>query len=671
MEIISSRTRSVFITFYSFKGGVGRTMSLLNVACILAGRGRRVLMIDFDLEAPGLTLFKEKSRKNQPPPRQAGLVELIQDFLRNPKESPLADKDNPASFRDHYVRALPIPDKLQQLEGGCLDLMPSGLIDETYQQRLYSIKFDRLYEEGIGQPLFKHFKKVVRDSGLYDYVLIDSRTGLSDEGSICTRDLADHLVVLTGLNRQNVEGTVRVLQQLKAGDWDGGRIIFVASPVPVHYEELREQRMKEARGAIKKAGFDAELKLHIPYHPRLSLDEEPFVYNWTGTDLFQAYQSLQGELRRTAKDTPQDWQQQARKAIENNQFEEALRLIRELTVEAPYAANFVLGWLTGSQMNESAKLKAQAKSFFDLWLTIAEDKAKVHQRHAQILNDQGYFYLALQELNQALINEKKHLTGNTLSIRNDLGWTYFNTGQFDKALDIYTEVLRLAEEANEQFLKAVIRNDIGGLYFHRGDYIEALRSFELALKIFKEIDSTKGITTARQWIGAVHEEQGNYETALTIFEEVHKIEEDVGDEFGKAAIQGNIGRVKILLGDVEEGLRLIGTSNQILERMGIVPLLLARYVDYAVGLVKAKDDKSAKDFLDKQWTFIEQRASAHVRSEAYVVRARLKSGLGDAAGAADDARVALKFYREQRVHNALSREAEALAAAALVGQSKG
>jgi cellulose biosynthesis protein BcsQ len=131
MEFISSRTKSVFITFYSFKGGVGRTMSLLNVACILAGRGRRVLMIDFDLEAPGLTLFKQNQRKNQPPPRQAGLVELIQDFLRNPEESPLADKDNPASFRDHYVRSLPIPKKLRQLEGGYLDLMPSGRIDET------------------------------------------------------------------------------------------------------------------------------------------------------------------------------------------------------------------------------------------------------------------------------------------------------------------------------------------------------------------------------------------------------------------------------------------------------------------------------------------------------------------------------------------------------------
>src|ERR1041384_3063617 len=42
------------ITFYSYKGGTGRSMALANVAWILASSGRRVLAIDWDLEAPGL-----------------------------------------------------------------------------------------------------------------------------------------------------------------------------------------------------------------------------------------------------------------------------------------------------------------------------------------------------------------------------------------------------------------------------------------------------------------------------------------------------------------------------------------------------------------------------------------------------------------------------------------
>ena len=41
------------ITFYSYKGGTGRTMLLANVAWILATNGKRVLVVDWDLEAPG------------------------------------------------------------------------------------------------------------------------------------------------------------------------------------------------------------------------------------------------------------------------------------------------------------------------------------------------------------------------------------------------------------------------------------------------------------------------------------------------------------------------------------------------------------------------------------------------------------------------------------------
>ena len=42
------------VTFYSYKGGTGRSMALANFAWIMAASGKRVLAIDWDLEAPGL-----------------------------------------------------------------------------------------------------------------------------------------------------------------------------------------------------------------------------------------------------------------------------------------------------------------------------------------------------------------------------------------------------------------------------------------------------------------------------------------------------------------------------------------------------------------------------------------------------------------------------------------
>ena len=47
------------ITFYSFKGGVGRSMALANIAVLLAQMQRRVLLVDWDLEAPGLHRYFE------------------------------------------------------------------------------------------------------------------------------------------------------------------------------------------------------------------------------------------------------------------------------------------------------------------------------------------------------------------------------------------------------------------------------------------------------------------------------------------------------------------------------------------------------------------------------------------------------------------------------------
>src|SRR6185437_8475383 len=67
------------VTFYSFKGGTGRTMALANVAWVLAANGRRVLVADWDLESPGLHLFFQPfmdARASDPP----GIIDLVRRY---------------------------------------------------------------------------------------------------------------------------------------------------------------------------------------------------------------------------------------------------------------------------------------------------------------------------------------------------------------------------------------------------------------------------------------------------------------------------------------------------------------------------------------------------------------------------------------------------------------
>ena len=57
---VATNAMGQVITFYSYKGGTGRTMSLANVACLLAerlGKEANILLVDWDLEAPGLHRF--------------------------------------------------------------------------------------------------------------------------------------------------------------------------------------------------------------------------------------------------------------------------------------------------------------------------------------------------------------------------------------------------------------------------------------------------------------------------------------------------------------------------------------------------------------------------------------------------------------------------------------
>src|SRR5689334_17156018 len=64
------------VTFYSYKGGVGRSFVLANVAVILARWGHRVLCVDWDLEAPGLSQYLAADAA----PASGGLLDFLEQF---------------------------------------------------------------------------------------------------------------------------------------------------------------------------------------------------------------------------------------------------------------------------------------------------------------------------------------------------------------------------------------------------------------------------------------------------------------------------------------------------------------------------------------------------------------------------------------------------------------
>ena len=228
------------VTFYSYKGGVGRTMALVNVAANLARRGKKVLVVDFDLEAPSLPnygfLGSCASRE--------GLVDYITAY-RSSGVSPNASE---------YIYEC-------TCENDSIWVMPSG--DTTtfeYSSKLASIDWSTLYREEKGYLFFEDLKqqwKKNEDLG-FDYVLIDSRTGHTDVGGICTRQLPDLVVAMFLPTMQNISGLEPIIREIrrdKSRQLRPVEILFCASNVP----NLDDER-SILSGLLDRAAEDLSFK---------------------------------------------------------------------------------------------------------------------------------------------------------------------------------------------------------------------------------------------------------------------------------------------------------------------------------------------------------------------------------------------------------------------------
>ncbi|WP_158231033.1 ParA family protein [Rhodopirellula bahusiensis] len=205
------------VTFYSFKGGVGRTLALVNVGVELANTGRRVLLVDFDLEAPGIDTYSALA----PPVLTKGIVDYVSSYLEFRQAPDLND----------YVYKVDQSDRVS----GELWVMPAGKRDREYGSKLSRIDWQDLYERRDGFLLLEDLKLKWESDIQPDYVLIDSRTGHTEVGGICTRQLPDTVVSLFIPNQQNLQGLGSVVDAIHKQNKNSNKQInleFVASNVP-------------------------------------------------------------------------------------------------------------------------------------------------------------------------------------------------------------------------------------------------------------------------------------------------------------------------------------------------------------------------------------------------------------------------------------------------------
>ena len=233
-------------------------MALANVASELARRGKSVLVADFDLEAPGLSSFAFHGCA-QDSDATPGLVDFVHSWLDNGRAPDI--QEYVCVQRNEETSAPPIY------------VMPAGKMDTGYGSRLHAIDFSELYRDYDGYLLFEDLRAQWQRVLKVDYVLIDSRTGHTDIGGICTRQLPDLVAFVFWPNIQNLNGLGSILGEIHEEENELGKKIervYVPSNLPTMDDEqevLRELLLRFRRSL----SYDSTDEVRIHNYPSLDL----------------------------------------------------------------------------------------------------------------------------------------------------------------------------------------------------------------------------------------------------------------------------------------------------------------------------------------------------------------------------------------------------------------
>jgi MinD-like ATPase involved in chromosome partitioning or flagellar assembly/tetratricopeptide (TPR) repeat protein len=316
------------ITFYSFKGGVGRTQLLLNVACTVAARGKNVALVDMDIHAPGLSFMKSLAPKDgESPP--GGLIDFFESvvaadgqadaeitdltacayeppFIREKLSARAKDAGNlwliPCA--DFHGSASPEEARTAYLKQ--LDQLAPSLQRLAARSRKHALS-SRAHYNPILSEMEEQLEELNSGKGPPDFLFIDARTGFTEISDMIFCHGASHLVLVSGLNEQNQTGLDLALSELSQRGDDGWRqrLSIALSLIPWGEDEAVHKAVQNVKALLRKhadgsgsllGNEDTRDPFRIPYHPRLAVTDSPIVLDFPESPLSQIYEECADHL---------------------------------------------------------------------------------------------------------------------------------------------------------------------------------------------------------------------------------------------------------------------------------------------------------------------------------------------------------------------------------------
>ena len=248
-------------TFYAYDGASVRSRALAHAAWLLSGRkhGKTpVLMIDWDLEAPGLHHYFSGG---QPPAERQGVLELFEACRERLHALGRAPADETRELAERVLDSLDWDAYLERVDDSRpLYLMRAGRFDDSYGERVDRLDWDALFCDC--PALFRSFAAHL--TRRFAHVLVDCRGGRSAATSVCTALLPDKMVGLFTPEPRSLEGldgVVRRALDYRCSHEDEQRPLLVyplPSPPAGAIEARLDWRHGDARHGL--AGYQSALE---------------------------------------------------------------------------------------------------------------------------------------------------------------------------------------------------------------------------------------------------------------------------------------------------------------------------------------------------------------------------------------------------------------------------
>lgn len=178
------------VSFYSYKGGVGRTIAMIQTAYNLVKAGKKVLLLDLDIEAPSLHNIFSDIVNDEFAGVQYGVIEYLYQRIVQGKKDIHID--------DNMYCTIPVENV-----DGLMYLMPAlKKMDKKYVYQIGRLQTEKIQDKNVFHDIFDEIRKNLE----IDYILIDTRAGFNQWGSLSLLTLSNQVIFLAYPNDENVEG---------------------------------------------------------------------------------------------------------------------------------------------------------------------------------------------------------------------------------------------------------------------------------------------------------------------------------------------------------------------------------------------------------------------------------------------------------------------------------